>query len=69
VRNNKLKVYEMAEHPAARALTGYLLLRGGVRQVAYAPLEKLTGADLMKLFTSPRIPTDLIRSAAAHQAR
>ena len=50
-RNNKLKVYEMVEHPAARALTGYLLVRGGVHQVAYArALERLTGADLMKLF-------------------
>ena len=35
-RNDKLKVYEMVEHPAARALTGYLLVRGGVHQVAYA---------------------------------
>ena len=35
-RNNKLKVYEMVEHPAARALTGYLLVRGGVHQVADA---------------------------------
>jgi Mn-containing catalase len=26
-RNNKLKVYEMVDHPAARALTGYLLVR------------------------------------------
>ncbi len=33
-RNGKLKVYEMVEHPAARALTGYLLVRGGVHQVA-----------------------------------
>src|SRR5437660_1331143 len=45
-RNNKLKVYEMVEHPAARALTGYLLVRGGVHQVAYArAVERLTGAD------------------------
>jgi Mn-containing catalase len=57
-RNNKLKVYEMCDHPAARALTGYLLVRGGVHQVAYArALENLTGANLMKLFPSPRIPT------------
>jgi Mn-containing catalase len=35
-RNNKLKVHESVEHPAARALTGYLLVRGGVHQVAYA---------------------------------
>jgi Mn-containing catalase len=60
-RNNKLKVYEMCDHPAARALTGYLLVRGGVHQVAYArALENLTGANLMKLFPSPQIPTDKI---------
>ena len=60
-RNNKLKVWEMVDHPAARALTGYLLVRGGVHQVAYArALERLTGADLMKLFPSPRIPTEKI---------
>ena len=53
-RNNKLKVYEMVDHPAARALTGYLLVRGGVHQVAYArALENLTGVDMMKLFPSP----------------
>ena len=64
-RNNKLKVYEMVDHPAARALTGYLLVRGGVHQVAYArALENLTGANLMKLFPSPRIPTDKIPSAS-----
>ena len=70
-RNNKLKVYEMVEHPAARALTGFLLVRGGVHQVAYArALENLTGANLMKLFPvaahpdrqDPRVPP-------AHQAR
>ena len=56
-RSGKLRVYEMVEHPAARALTGYLLVRGGVHQVAYArALENLTGADLTKLFPSPRHP-------------
>ena len=51
----------MVEHPAARALTGYLLVRGGVHQVAYArALENLTGANLMKLFPSPKIPTEKI---------
>jgi Mn-containing catalase len=60
-RNNKLKVYQMVDHPAARALTGYLLVRGGVHQVAYArALEKLTGADLTKMFPTPRIPTEKI---------
>jgi manganese catalase len=69
-RNNKLKVYEMVEHPAARALTGYLLVRGGVHQVAYArALENLTGAQLMKLFPSPRIPTDKIPECRPHIER
>jgi len=69
-RNNKLKVYEMVEHPAARALTGYLLVRGGVHQVAYArALEKLTGSDLTKLFPTPRIPTDTIPECRPHIER
>jgi Mn-containing catalase len=69
-RNNKLKVYEMVEHPAARALTGYLLVRGGVHQVAYArALENLTGARLMRLFPSPRIPTEKIPECKPHIER
>ena len=66
-RNNKLKVYEMVEHPVARALTGYLLVRGGVHQVAYArALENLTGADMSKLFPTPRIPTAKIPECQPH---
>jgi Mn-containing catalase len=66
-RNNKLKVYEMVDHPAARALTGYLLVRGGVHQVAYArAVERLTGADLTKMFPTPRIPTDKIPECRPH---
>src|SRR6201747_1912447 len=69
-RNGKLKVYEMVDHPAARALTGYLLIRGGLHQVAYArAVERLTGADLTKLFPSPRIPTDKIPECQPHIAR
>jgi len=69
-RNGKLKVYEMVEHPAARALTGYLLVRGGVHQLAYArALELLTGADMMKLFPSPRIPTEKIPECQPHIER
>lgn len=69
-RNNKLKVYEMVKHPAARALTGYLLVRGGVHQIAYArALENLTGADLKKLFPSPRIPTEKIPECQPHIKR
>ncbi|MDX6618106.1 MAG: Mn-containing catalase [Gaiellales bacterium] len=66
-RNNKLKVYEMVEHPAARALTGFLLVRGGVHQIAYArALENLTGANLMKLFPAPAIRTDKIPECRPH---
>jgi Mn-containing catalase len=69
-RQGKLKVYEMCEHPAARALTGYLLVRGGVHQVAYArALELLTGADLTKMFPTPRIPTDKIPECQPHIAK
>ena len=53
-RANKMRVYEMVDDPAARAAVGYLLVRGGVHVVAYArALEKLTGADLGKLFPIP----------------
>ena len=69
-RNGKLKVYEMVEHPAARALTGFLLVRGGVHQVAYArAIENLTGANLMKMFPAPRIPTDKIPECKPHIKR
>ena len=61
------KVYEMVDHPAARALTGYLLVRGGIHQVAYArALELITGADLTKTFPAPRIPTEKIPECKPH---
>lgn len=53
-RANKMRVYEMVDDPAARAMIGYLLVRGGTHVVAYArALEVLTGADLSKLFPIP----------------
>jgi Mn-containing catalase len=55
-RANKIRVYEMVDDPTARAMVGYLLVRGGVHIVAYArALEHLTGADLGKLFPIPDI--------------
>jgi len=55
-RANKIRVYEMTDEPTVRALCGYLLVRGGTHIVAYArALEKLTGADLSKLFPIPDI--------------
>ncbi|MEJ7713806.1 MAG: manganese catalase family protein [Pyrinomonadaceae bacterium] len=50
-RANKIRAYEMVDDPTARAMIGYLLVRGGVHVVAYArALELLTGADMSKLF-------------------
>jgi Mn-containing catalase len=55
-RANKIRVYEMTDDPTVRAMVGYLLVRGGVHVVAYArALEKLTGADLGKLFPIPDV--------------
>src|SRR4051812_33127465 len=66
-RSQKLRVYETVDHPAARALLGYLLVRGGVHQIAYArALELLTGADMKKLFPSPRIATEKIPECRPH---
>jgi Mn-containing catalase len=55
-RANKIRVYEMVNDPTARQMVGFLLVRGGVHIVAYArALEKLTGADMSKLFPIPDI--------------
>jgi manganese catalase len=69
-RSGKLRVYETVAHPAARTLTGYLLVRGGVHQVAYArALENLTGANMTKLFPTPRIATEKIPECKPHIKR
>jgi Mn-containing catalase len=65
-RANKMRVYEMTDDPTIRALTGYLLVRGGVHVVAYArALEVLTGADLSKLFPIPDLSNKKFPEAKA----
>ncbi|BFT68876.1 MULTISPECIES: manganese catalase family protein [Paenibacillus] len=55
-RTHKMRVYEMTTHPVARAMIGYLLVRGGVHVVAYAKaLEVATGADVTKLIPIPSL--------------
>lgn len=55
-RLHKARVYEMVTHPTARYMIGYLLVRGGVHQVAYAKaLEEITGVNVTKLLPVPRI--------------
>ncbi|HYI25658.1 MAG TPA: manganese catalase family protein [Thermomicrobiales bacterium] len=65
-RANKIRVYETTDDPTVRAMTGYLLVRGGVHVVAYArALEVLTGADLGKLFPIPDISNKAFPEAKA----
>jgi Mn-containing catalase len=67
-RANKIRVYETSDDPTVRALTGYLLVRGGVHVVAYArALEVLTGADLSKLFPIPDISNKKFPEAKIHE--
>ncbi len=69
-RANKIRVYEMVDDPAARAMLGYLLVRGGTHVVAYArALEVLTGADLSKLFPIPDISNKKFPEAALLEER
>jgi Mn-containing catalase len=55
-RAQKIRVYELTNHPIARQMLGYLLVRGGVHQVAYAKaLEELTGVEVPKMLNIPNI--------------
>ncbi len=56
-RTQKLRVYEMTDNPAARAMLGYLFVRGGVHAMAYAKaLETLTGVEMSKMLPIPNLP-------------
>ncbi|BAB04788.1 manganese catalase family protein [Halalkalibacterium halodurans] len=55
-RTHKMRVYEMTDHPVAREMIGYLLVRGGVHIIAYAKaLEIATGVDLTKMLPVPNL--------------
>jgi Mn-containing catalase len=67
-RANKMRVYEMTSDPTARAMVGFLLVRGGVHIVAYAKaLEKLTGADVGKLLPIPDVSNKKFPEARKHE--
>ena len=69
-RGNKIRVYEMVKDPTARAMVGFLLVRGGVHIVAYArALEKLTGADVGKLLPIPDVSNKKFPEAAVHEEK
>ncbi|MGI8315080.1 manganese catalase family protein [Halobacillus mangrovi] len=53
-RTHKMRVYEMTNHPTAREMIGYLLVRGGTHALAYAKaLEIATGVDVKKMIPVP----------------
>ncbi|PEZ03939.1 manganese catalase [Bacillus sp. AFS018417] len=55
-RTNKMRVYEMTDHPTAKEAIGYLLVRGGVHVLAYAKaLEVATGVDVTKMLPIPNL--------------
>ncbi len=67
-RAEKIRIYEMVKDPTARAMVGFLLVRGGVHIVAYArALEKLTGADVGKVLPMPDICNRKFPEAALHE--
>jgi Mn-containing catalase len=69
-RAQKIRVYEMTDHPIARQMLGYLLVRGGVHQVAYAKaLEELTGANVTKMLNVPNIPNSKFRETRQWEER
>lgn len=56
-RMAKIRVYESTDHPIARAMLGYLFVRGGVHALAYGKaLEDLTGVQVCNMLPIPNIP-------------
>jgi Mn-containing catalase len=69
-RANKIRVYETTTDPTARAMVGFLLVRGGVHIVAYAKaLEKITGVNVGKLLPIPDISNKRFPEARRHEER
>lgn len=68
-RTHKMRVYEMTDHPTARAMIGYLLVRGGVHILAYAKaLEIATGVDVKKLIPIPDLSNNSFETARKYEA-
>jgi Mn-containing catalase len=63
-RTQKIRVYEMTDHPVARQMLGYLLVRGGVHALAYAKaLETITGTDVKNMLPIPNIENNAFPEA------
>ena len=67
-RMHKHRCYQMTTNPAARNVIGYLMVRGGVHQAAYAlALRKITGVEVTKMLPTPNIDDALIPEARKWQ--
>ena len=69
-RTHKMRVYEMTDHPTAREMIGYLLVRGGVHIVAYAKaLEIATGVDVTRMLPIPDLSNNVFDTARKYEER
>ena len=69
-RTHKMRVYEMTDHPTAREMIGYLLVRGGVHILAYAKaLEIATGVDVKKMIPIPDLSNNVFDTARKYEER
>lgn len=69
-RTQKLRVYEMTDNPSARAMLGYLFVRGGVHAHAYAlALEQLTGVEMKKMLPIPKIENVALPESRPYEER
>jgi len=69
-RTHKMRVYEMTDHPTARAMIGYLLVRGGVHILAYAKaISMITGVDVTKILPVPRLDNKAFDAARPWEER
>ncbi len=67
-RMHKHRCYALSTSQTARDMIGYLMVRGGVHQAAYAlALRKLTGVEVTKLLPTPNIDDAKIPEARKWQ--
>jgi Mn-containing catalase len=67
-RMHKHRVYQMTSNETARKMIGYLMIRGGVHQAAYAlALRKITGVEITKMLPIPNIDDSRIPEARKWQ--
>ena len=68
-RMHKHRCYQMTSNETARTMIGYLMVRGGVHQAAYAlALRKITGVEVTKMLPIPNIDDSKIPEARKWQA-